>query len=187
MPPPFRSLPIVSERLICRLPREEDVDELCVIFSEASARVYTPATAAPTRDAVANWAMPRLEERAGRSGLVLATKGSPNEPLGIVEVAFNGFSADLHFLIRENSRGKGYMAEALTEIMRQNPDMAPFVATIDAENEPAAKMLSKSGMRACILLTGYRVHPMLSSEPRDCLLYSTKPLGAAVGAPTEGR
>jgi len=173
MLPPFESLPIVCERLICRLPRPKDLDELYAIFSEASARTYTPAKVAPTRDAIANWAKPDLQERTGRSGLVVTTKGSPGEPLGIVEIAFNGLSSDVHFLIRESARGKGYMTEALSEIMRQNPEMGPFVAIVDAQNDPASKMLIKSGMKVREVFKSYRTHPALSPYPRDCILYST--------------
>jgi ribosomal-protein-alanine N-acetyltransferase len=67
------------------------------------------------------------------------------------------------------------MTEALTPIVEwalAQPRIFRVWATCDIENRRSARVLEKVGMQFEGVLRRYVVHPNVSDEPRDALLYA---------------
>jgi len=56
--------------------------------------------------------------------------------------------------------------------MRHEPDIYRVFATCDVDNPASAKVMEKAGMKYEGLLRRYMIHPNVSEEPRDCLMYA---------------
>jgi RimJ/RimL family protein N-acetyltransferase len=61
---------------------------------------------------------------------------------------------------------------AMVKITFEPPAVYRMEATCDVENKASARALEKSGFFREALLRRYTIHPNISSEPRDSLLYA---------------
>ena len=67
------------------------------------------------------------------------------------------------------------MPEAIAAIVKltlAHPAIYRMAATCDVENKASARALEKSGFSREGLLRKYIIHPNISAEPRDSLLYA---------------
>jgi [ribosomal protein S5]-alanine N-acetyltransferase len=105
---------------------------------------------------------------------VITRKGD-GELLGMIEVRPKGHRADFGYVLARSCWGKGFMPEAiaaLVGITLSSPTIFRMEATCDVENKASVRALEKSGFSREGLLRRYIIHPNVSPEPRDCLLYA---------------
>lgn len=82
---------------------------------------------------------------------------------------------ELGFVLAQAHWGKGLMSEAISIIALTSlgkPAIYRVQATCDAENTASARAMEKAGLRYEGVLRRYIVHPNVSLEPRDSLLYA---------------
>jgi ribosomal-protein-alanine N-acetyltransferase len=103
------------------------------------------------------------------------TRMEDRELLGMIEVRPNGHRAEFGYVLGRSYWGKGLMPEAIAAIVKltlAHPAIYRMAATCDVENKASARALEKSGFSREGLLRKYIIHPNISSEPRDSLLYA---------------
>lgn len=84
-------------------------------------------------------------------------------------------AADVGYVMGRSYWGRGYTTEATKAIVDWAGGLE-FVcrvwAVCDVENIASSRVLEKVGMQREGILRRYIVHPNVSSEPRDCFVYS---------------
>jgi RimJ/RimL family protein N-acetyltransferase len=103
------------------------------------------------------------------------TRKEDGELLGMIEVRSNKYRANLGYVLARSYWGNGFMPEAITAIVKITFERASIFrmeATCDVENKASARALEKSGFLREGLLRKYIIHPNISPEPRDSLLYA---------------
>ena len=105
--------------------------------------------------------------------LSLRTDGSI---LGIISAWPGERDVEIGFALGRQSWGRGIMTEAVRSVVAwafEVTHVARVWATCDAENLASARVLEKAGLQREGLLSAHAIHPNVSPDPRDCLLYST--------------
>ena len=95
--------------------------------------------------------------------------------LGMVEIRLVGYKVDLGYAIAKEYWGKGYTTEAVKAMVQWALDQDEVYrvwAVCDLDNTASARVLEKAGMQQEGVLRRYSIHPLISSEPRDCYSYS---------------
>ncbi len=126
------------------------------------------------------------QTRAFLAGCIEAWRGSTrfpfvitllneNQAIGMVELRLDGFMAEVGYVLGQAFWSKGYMSEAVQALVdwwKQQPDLYRFWAICDVDNIGSARVMEKVGMQREGRLRRYILHSAVSSEPRDCYLYS---------------
>jgi ribosomal-protein-alanine N-acetyltransferase len=103
------------------------------------------------------------------------TRKEDGELLGMIEVRPNGHRADFGYVLARSYWGNGLMPEAIAAVVKialGHPEIYRMEATCDIENKASARALEKSGFFREGLLRRYIIHPNISPEPRDSVLYA---------------
>lgn len=103
------------------------------------------------------------------------TRKEDGELLGMIEVRPNRHRANFGYVLARSYWGNGFMPEAIAAIVKITlgpPTIYRIEATCDVENKASARALEKSGFFREGLLRRYIIHPNISPEPRDSLLYA---------------
>jgi len=93
----------------------------------------------------------------------------------MIEIRPNRHRADFGFVLARAHWATGVMPEAISaliEITLAQTLIYRMEATCDLDNKASARALEKAGLSREGLLRRYIVHPNISSEPRDSLLYA---------------
>ena len=171
-----------TERLILRPPKAEDAPAIFQAFA-SDPEVTRFLKWRPHRTlADAHRAMAArlkgLETGSEYSWLLsLRTDGSI---LGIISAWPGEREVEIGFALGRQSWGQGLTTEAVGSVVAWAFEPAQVTrvwATCDAENLASARVLEKAGLQREDLLNAYAVHPNISPDPRDCLLYArTRPV-----------
>jgi RimJ/RimL family protein N-acetyltransferase len=105
---------------------------------------------------------------------VIARNGS-GELLGMIEIRPNRHRAEFGFVLARAHWGNGFMPEAISamiELTLGQPSIYRMEATCDVDNKASARALEKAGLSREGLLRRYIIHPNVSPQPRDSLLYA---------------
>jgi len=105
---------------------------------------------------------------------VIALK-SDKTILGMIEMRIVGFKADFGYAIAREHWNMGYTTEAVKALVQWALDQEGIYrvwAVCDLENPASARVLEKAGLEREGILRRYSIHPLVSSEPRDCYCYS---------------
>jgi len=103
------------------------------------------------------------------------TRKEDGELLGMIEVRPKGHRANFGYVLGRSYWGNGFMPEAIAAIVKITlgpPAVYRMEATCDVENKASARALEKSGFLREGLLRRYIIHPNISPEPRDSVLYA---------------
>lgn len=103
------------------------------------------------------------------------TRKEDGELLGMIEVRPSGHRADFGYVLARSYWGNGFMPEAIAALVKvtlRPPTIYRMEATCDVENKASVRALEKSGFSREGLLRRYIIHPNISPEPRDSLLYA---------------
>jgi RimJ/RimL family protein N-acetyltransferase len=102
-------------------------------------------------------------------------RSGDGEFLGMVEIRMEGHKADIGYVIARDAWGQGYASEAakaLVDWALEQKNIYRVWAFCDAENKASARVMEKAGLEYEGRLKRYIVHPNISSEPRDALVYA---------------
>ena len=103
------------------------------------------------------------------------TRKEDGELLGMIEVRPNRHRANFGYVLARAHWGHGFMPEAIAALVKitlGHPTIYRMEATCDVENRASSRALEKSGFSREGLLRRYIIHPNISPEPRDSLLYA---------------
>lgn len=105
---------------------------------------------------------------------VITFRGS-GEAIGMISAFREGHKAGIGFALARRYWGQGIMTEAarcVTGWLRRSPEIYRIWAARDIENRASARVLEKLGLQREGVLRRWIVHPNISPEPRDSLLYA---------------
>ena len=170
-----------TDRLHLRLPRRGDAPAIFAAWTQ-DPEVTRYLTWRPHTSVDESYAILDLILKFWRDGeaftYILTLKDS-DDPIGMLAIHPDGFKPRIGYVLARPHWGKGYMPEAaraVTDWLLRQPDIYRVFATCDVDNPASAKVMEKAGMKYEGLLRRYMIHPNVSAEPRDCLVYAiTKP------------
>ena len=93
----------------------------------------------------------------------------------MIDLRPNSHRVEFGFVLARAHWGKGLMPEAISTIARASLGIASIYrleASCDAENKRSARAMEKAGLSFEGVLRRYIVHPNVSAQPRDSLLYA---------------
>jgi len=168
---------IETERLILRKPSLEDAQALFDTYMQDTEvtryvmwrpHTHIEQTLAFLRICLEHW------DNGQRFPYVITLKGS-DDPIGMVDIHFNGSTAGLGYVVGRPFWGNGYIPEAARAVVEWalgQPEIYRVNATCDVENAASARVMEKIGMQREGRLRRFTIHPNISAEPRDCYIYA---------------
>jgi RimJ/RimL family protein N-acetyltransferase len=166
-----------TERLILRRPEAGDAQQVFEAFA-SDPEVTRFLKWRPHRTlSDAHRAMAARLERmaAGEEYSWLLALRADASILGIISAWSREGEVEIGFALGRQFWGRGLMTEAARAVVAWALEPAHVTriwATCDTENPASARVLEKAGLHRESLLTAHVVHPNISSDPRDCFLYS---------------
>lgn len=168
---------VETKRLVLRKPLSEDAAGIFQAYAQdrevTRYLVWRPHMAVETtREFIAHCL--RLWKSAKAFPYVITRKGDA-ELLGMIELRPDGHRAEFGFVLARRFWGQGLMTEAVSAIVAialAQPSIFRVAATCDVENRASARVLEKAGLSREGLLRRNIIHPNISPEPRDSLLYA---------------
>ena len=165
-----------TERLILRPPRAEDAPAVFEAFASDPEVTrflrWRPHRSLADSHRAMGARLKGLETGDEYSWLLsLRTDGSV---LGIISAWPGEEDVEIGFALGRRFWGRGLMTEAVRSVVAWvfESGMTRVWATCDAENLVSARVLEKAGLRREGLLSAHAIHPNISPDPRDCLLYA---------------
>lgn len=107
----------------------------------------------------------------------VVTRKEDDALIGMIELRMVSDEADMGYVLARGSWGQGYateMAIAVVSWALQQHEIRRVWATCDCENKASARVLEKAGLRFERVLKEYIVHPNISEDPRDSLLFECR-------------
>jgi ribosomal-protein-alanine N-acetyltransferase len=104
-------------------------------------------------------------------------KKSSNEILGMAKLALTNQEPHIGYVLAQKHWGKGYateVARAMIEYVFSSTPFQKVFAFCDIDNRASARVMEKADMHFVETKHGYIIHPNISAEPRDVLLYEKK-------------
>jgi len=95
--------------------------------------------------------------------------------IGMVACRIRGHAAEIGYVLARQYWGRGYVTEAVRAVVEWVASLEPVFrvwAVCDTANAASARVLEKVGMSREGVLRRWSMHPNVSSEPRDCFVYS---------------
>jgi [ribosomal protein S5]-alanine N-acetyltransferase len=95
--------------------------------------------------------------------------------IGMIEMRIVNGQADIGYVLAQDVWGQSYateMAKAVVSWAMEQPQIQRVWATCDCDNVASARVLEKVGLKFEKVLKEYIVHPNISDDPRDSMLYS---------------
>ena len=172
-PPPR----IESTRLLLRPPVYDDGPSLHEVLGDPEVCQFLPytATASPalTRHAIALWT---AAAGTGVTTYAICLRTAIRQPFGLVQAqrkADQPEDVELGLMLASRAWGRGFAREALAALCLAAPPSPTirFWGSVDADNRKAIAMLSKLGLAPPVSDPASRVHPSLSPDKRDCLVF----------------
>jgi RimJ/RimL family protein N-acetyltransferase len=168
---------IETRRLVLRRPRPEDAEGIFRKYAQDTAvtryLLWAPhGSVHNTREFIARCA--ELWTAAAVFSYVIARKAD-TEMLGMLESRIAGHRAELGFVLARPYWGNGYMPEAVSAMIAlalAQPPIFRVEATCDTENVRSARVMEKAGLVFEGKLRRHMIHPNISSEPRDSLMFA---------------
>lgn len=172
--PPDR---LETNRLVLRRPRLSDSDNIYDNYA-ADPEVTRYVTWQPykNRREVGPFLQSRLARwNSGEEYSWAITQPEHDGVIGMIACRIRGHAADIGYVLGRNFWNRGYLTEAANAIVDwaiHSDAVYRVWAVCDVENKASARVLEKVGMQREGILRRYIVHPNVSSEPRDCFVYS---------------
>ena len=171
--PPSR---IESTRLLLRPPVYDDGPSLHEVLGDPEVCRFLPyaatASLAFTRQAIALWT---AAVATGVTTYAICLRTAIRRPFGLVQAQRKAGDPDVELGVMLASRawGGGFAGEALAAIRLAAPPCLAvrLWSSVDAENRRAVAMLARIGLAPSAADAASRVHPALSPDKRDCLVF----------------
>ncbi|HWB53675.1 MAG TPA: GNAT family N-acetyltransferase [Tepidisphaeraceae bacterium] len=168
---------LATRRLVLRRARVEDADAVSEEYAQDAEvtkyLVWRPhENIEETREffsgCEAKW-------KTGTEYTWAVTVNSEDRAVGMIAARVVGHAVDIGYVLAKRFWGRGMMSEAAGAIVAwaiEQPRVFRVWAVCDAANAASARVLEKAGMEREGLLRRWLVHPNISAEPRDCLVYA---------------
>ncbi|SCY13782.1 GNAT family N-acetyltransferase [Paracoccus tibetensis] len=107
--------------------------------------------------------------------LIVSPRGAPAEVIGMFHPRLRGSSVSYGYVIARRAWGRGCASEILSCLVQHalaHPAIFRTEAFCDERNVASARVMERAGMQREGRLRRYFLHPNLSPEPTDCLLYA---------------
>lgn len=169
---------ITTSRLILRLPELSDAEAIFTGYGQdpevARYLIWRPHRSLADTEAfltgcIDAWA-------GGRRFPWVITRRDDSTVIGMIDVTLDALHrASLGYVLARAEWGKGYMPEAaraVIDALWTLPEVYRVWAVCDVDNPASARVMEKAGMVREGRLARYLVHPNVSPEPRDALLYA---------------
>jgi RimJ/RimL family protein N-acetyltransferase len=166
-----------SRRLVLRRPRLSDADDIFDNYA-ADLEVTHYLTWRPYKEKseVAPFLQSRLDRwDSGEEFSWAITRTDEDRVIGMIACRVREHAADIGYVLSRRYWGRGYVTEAAKAISDWAGNLETVYrvwAVCDVDNKASARVLEKVGMQREGILRRYILHPNISSEPRDCLVYS---------------
>lgn len=171
-PPDF-----VTERLRLRRPVSSDAEPIFHAYAQdpevTRYLVWQPHTAIETTKAFVAECEARWSNRSGFPFAITLRRS--DDPIGMIELRPKSHRVELGFVLARMHWGNGLMPEAIRAIVSASLGITAIFrveATCDVENKASARAMEKAGLACEGILRRYIVHPNVSPEPRDSLVYA---------------
>ena len=168
---------IATKRLVLRRPRMSDADDIFDNYA-ADPEVTRYVTWQPytDRSEVAPFLQSRLARwDSGEEYSWVISRSQDDRVIGMIGCRVREHAADIGYVLSRDYWNRGYTTEAAKPVVDWASNLE-FVyrvwAVCDLENEASARVLETVEMQREGILRRYIVHPNVSSEPRDCFVYS---------------
>jgi ribosomal-protein-alanine N-acetyltransferase len=170
--------PINAARLRLRRPVASDAEVIFASYAQDSEvtryLVWRPhSDAETTKNFVAECELRWANESGFPYAITL--RKSADDPIGMIDLRPKGHRVEFGFVLARAHWGNGFMPEAISAVAAaclNTPTIYRFEATCDIENRRSARAMEKAGLMHEGVLRRYIVHPNISTEPRDSLLYA---------------
>lgn len=113
--------------------------------------------------------------RTGKDFAYAMTLKHNDNPIGMFGLHPMNLKIEVGYALARPYWGTGFMTETLRAVIAwafAQPDIYRVQAICDVDNFASARVMEKSGMTREGLLRRYTLHPNLSDEPRDALMYA---------------
>lgn len=167
-----------TKRLVLRKPRAEDVPVLfdAYMTDRKVVRYLTwrpHETVGETYAAIDRW---DEEWRKGESfPFTLSAERAMASPFGMIHLRRKDHAVWFGYVLRESHWGQGYATEALSALVDwalSQPGIYRASASCDVDNPASGRVMEKAGMRFEGTLKRFVIHPNMSAEPRDAMMYA---------------
>ncbi|MBC8131064.1 MAG: GNAT family N-acetyltransferase [Rhizobiaceae bacterium] len=169
---------IRTSRLVLRRPVAADAEAL---FAAYASHIETVRylTWTPHRDVADTVASLRQRDEEWREGssfpFVIAPAAAPDSPFGSIHLRPKGHAVSFGYVLGRSQWARGYATEALTCLVDwslSQPGVHRACASCDADNPASGRVMEKAGMQYEGTLRRFVVHPNMSGEPRDAMMYA---------------
>ena len=168
---------VETERLVLRLPVRDDAKRIYEAFGtdpEVTRYLgWRPHTSPEQAEEAMSRRLAALAE--GRELSWVLTLRETGELIGNLSLWPGGHQVELGYVLGRAHWNRGYMTEAaraLIDWALAQDGVYRVWASADVDNTASARVLEKCGMRHEGVLRRFGVHPNVSAEPRDCVLYA---------------
>jgi ribosomal-protein-alanine N-acetyltransferase len=176
---PLTFAPLQTDRLVMRVPSLDDAPGVFAAWSQdpevARYLSWRPSTRIEEVQAVMTSRLTAL----GRGEVLpwVIVRRADKVLLGMIELRpeANHFGASIGYVLARSAWGKGYMTEALKAVLQfafETPEIYRVWAMHDVDNPASGRVMGKAGMQREGVLRRSAVHPNVSNEPRDTVLYA---------------
>jgi len=167
----------VTQRLVLRCPRLSDTQDIFDNYaSDPDVTRYMTWRPYQDRGEVELFLQSRIArwQSAEEYSWGITLTGT-DRMIGMIACRIRGHAADIGYVLARQHWGRGYATEAAKAIVDwalKLPSVYRVWAVCDVQNGASARVLEKAGMQPEGVLRRYIVHPNISAEPRDCLVYA---------------
>jgi ribosomal-protein-alanine N-acetyltransferase len=173
--PPFE---FTTPRLVLRSPVLEDAP---AIFAAYASKPHIPKfmswvahsdieqTAGFMSQCISGW------NEKSNFEFIIELRNSPKKPIGMIGMHPLKHGVGFGYVIAEEFWNQGITSEALTRLLDWSLDQDVVYraqAFCDVENLASARVMEKAGMTLEGTLRRFFLHPNVSDEPRDSLMYA---------------
>lgn len=98
-----------------------------------------------------------------------------SQAIGMVDFAINGHMAELGYVLTKRYWNRGLMTEAVRPVLEyvlSIPSVYRVWAVHDVDNPASGRVMQKLGLVREGVLKRFCLHPNISDEPRDAVLYA---------------
>ncbi|CAN5267667.1 GNAT family protein [soil metagenome] len=113
--------------------------------------------------------------RPGADRTLLLVRAADGMAVGTFSIRPGGGRVEIGYVIARPFWNHGYATEALRESIRlllAEPGIHRVEALHDIDNTASGRVMAKAGMSREGVLRRYAIHPNVSTEPRDVVLYA---------------
>jgi RimJ/RimL family protein N-acetyltransferase len=166
-----------THRLVLRRPRLSDADDIFDNYAgDLEVTHYLTWRPYKERSEVEPFLQSRLDRwNSGEEFSWAITRTEEDRVIGMIACRVRSHAADIGYVLSRRDWGRGYVTEAAQSVVDwalAHESMYRVWAVCDVDNKASARVLEKVGMQKEGILRRYIIHPNISLEPRDCIVYS---------------